>query len=391
VDRLSRLASTVFDLLIRPLPASAADALRRLGLRDRIFVAVAVAVACLLVLTLLFALGTLVSRFAYERRERKRADLERRFRHSIAAALAGEVDPGGIPGQVDRRARMVFVDLLMEFAEQLRGQQEEVLRELAGPFMPWVARKFATVHAELRLKVVLVLGTLGFEEHRSLIRRAVDDPSPVVAFAACGVLADRGGGDEAETILGRLPRFGIWSPRYVAEMLSRMGPGAVPALQEVYTDAEKDPATRTIAAHALCRIGMPEAAEVAEEVLDRTGAELAGVPAEGEYAGRAGDREIVVASLRILEMRGLPRQASVARELTEHPDPAIRAQALSALGALGDASDAPRVAGALEDSSRWVAVHAARALKSLCATGLLAEAAASSGDRAELCREVLGA
>jgi HEAT repeat protein len=199
-----------------------------------------------------------------------------------------------------------------------------------------------------------------------------------VGIVAARALAKRGGVRHARVILEHLDRFDLWSPAYLSEMLAAMGTGAHPELARICLDEDIPPRRRAVAADALRQIGLPEAADVAHELLARAGA-----------LDDADERELVLACLRILAEVGRAEHRDAVRTLAAHPHAVVRALAATALGELGEPRDVALLVAAVDDPSRWVAIHAARALRSMSAMAELKARALGGDDRAELAREVL--
>ena len=74
---------------------------------------------------------------------------------------------------------------------------------------------------------------------------------------------------------------------------------------------------------------------------------------------------------------------------SDHDEFAVRARAAAALGAMGTAADAVRLRRLLSDSSRWVGLNAAFALRRLHREDLLADEARGSGEAASIAAEAL--
>ena len=101
------------------------------------------------------------------------------------------------------------------------------------------------------------------------------------------------------------------------------------------------------------------------------------------------DREILAASLRLLGSVGQPEHLPAVRQMITSSDFVVRAAAVSALGNVGGSEDMTLLHTACEDDSRWVAIHAARALRDAGHVDSLQQLAASGRARATLAMQVL--
>jgi hypothetical protein len=177
-------------------------------------------------------------------------------------------------------------------------------------------------------------------------------------MVAARYLARREFPEFAPAVLKRLHRFEGWNRRFLASMLAEMGPEASPTLREKLADQNEPAWLRAVHAEALGMQLDLLAGDVAVEVL-----------------GTAEDRDLIVANLHLLAAVGRPDHLPVIRERCAVSDVVIRAQALHALGLLGDTEDVPLL---LRGHGRSVAVgrDARRAGRSRSGWG-----ANSCGDR----------
>ena len=103
----------------------------------------------------------------------------------------------------------------------------------------------------------------------------------------------------------------------------------------------------------------------------------------------ATDRELLTACLRLLGRVGRAEHRATVRQLIESPDFVVRAAAASALGTIGTPDDMTRLQALCEDESRWVAIHAARALRDAGQLDALQQLASTGRNRATLALQVL--
>lgn len=336
----------------------------------RLLIAIIVTLA---VMAMAFALATIYLRLANERRAARWRRLEERWREPLLAALA-EPAPGleALHARVEERYRLHFVRFVLAFARRVRGEELEVLKAAALPYLDPLVERADHPRMEVRLRAVQTLGELGLPRYLDVVVEALDDASPLVAMVAARALAREEYVDHLDELLQRLGRFESWSRGFIASMLASIGPSGGPALRATLADVTQPPWVRAVAAEALKQLGDLESADPAAEVVEVED-----------------DRELLAAALGLLKVVGRPEHAQVIRVRCASPDFAIRAHALSALGELADDDDIPRLEAALDDPSPWVALHAARGLYTSGAVDRLEELAASEGPGGLVARQVL--
>jgi HEAT repeat protein len=169
---------------------------------------------------------------------------------------------------------------------------------------------------------------------------------------AARALATHGGATYTEPILSNLDRFEQWGSEYVVSLLVSLGSGAEAGLRGVMEDPSRSSRTRALVTDALRRLHDLESVGAAEGILSR----------EAESA-REAEPDLVASLLRLLSVLGGPEHQDRVREFLDHSHFAVRAEAYSALGALGTSEDTERLEAGLSDPSPWVALHAARGMR----------------------------
>lgn len=224
---------------------------------------------------------------------------------------------------------------------------------------------------EQRANAIQLLTSLGADdEFRAEIAEALADPSPLVSMVAARVVASRRRVDLAADVLAQLDRFGMWSEAFLASMLASMGTDIAPDLRACYSDPECSLTARAVTARALAELRDVSAGAIAALMIARD---------------RPEDRELVVASLRVIEAVGQSKHLEVVRPLLAHGNSVVRAHAAIVLGKVGDASDGLALAQAVGDESPWVAIYAATALRRLgqdATLRMLADAPQANGEAA---------
>lgn len=341
-------------------------------LSDESFRLAVQAVVVLALFALGFCLFTFYLRLRSRARERLWERLEARWRGRLLEALA---EPDRLPAlqdAVEERYALFFVNFILRYSRRVKGEERELLKRAAAPWLDRVAERASSPGVERRARAIQTLGSLGLPRYADQLVEALDDASPLVAMVAARALARSGDVRQVEPLLRRLPRFRAWRESALAAMLAGIGGEAAPWLRETLADEDRDPWVRTVAADALVQLADLEAGDVAAHVLE-TG----------------GPRELLAAALNLLAAVGRPEHAPVVRIRCASPDFVVRSRALRALGRLGEEDDAARLEAALDDPSPWVALHAARGLREVGGVEALRRVAESDHPRAAAARQVL--
>jgi len=328
-------------------------------------------VVFLLVLTVIIAIGVLLLRLKNNQNSKRYTRLERSWEGQIMETLSSDEDE--LPDfKVKRKDRAFFVQYLYKFASRLRGQELDIIKKLAHPYLPLIARKLKGGYPELRAKNINMLATLGFPEYIEPIIQALKEDAPIVKMAAARILAHADYPEHIDLILPELYHFDEWSMNFLASMLSEMGPAIGPRLRKELLNKEASVRVRIAAAEALRQIGDLATPDVAAEVLKSKD-----------------DPELCATCLRILRDMGTTRHRELLLDLVKSPEEIIRIHALSALGAVGLESDSTIMLEGLDDPSNWVALQAARALHQTNHTEILEDIAASDHARASIAKQIL--
>lgn len=253
--------------------------------------------------------------------------------------------PKGILGDA---VREVFADHLIFIAGELRERLVKVLEE-AG-YISAAMRGLKSRNVEVRIKTCMLLGAMHSRlAVPALIEVFGDDPDPFVRIGAAEALGAIGSDVAVAPLLAALRNPTRWQQVRVAEVLSRMGMTAVPALTIAVED--KDIRIAALALDILADIGWMSDFGPAERALKHESPEVRARAAEALGRGGATDR---IASL-----------------FAASTDAAwfVRVRVMKALHALGAPLDeelstryfAVLDAG-LHDDVWWVRRHAAEAL-----------------------------
>ena len=329
-------------------------------------------VVFIFVITLMIAMAVVLLRIKNNWNARRFRRLEESWEGRIMDLLAGE-DPDLIePIDVKKRDVQFFVQYLFRFASRLRGQELQLIKGLANPYLPQVAKGLTRGYPELRARNVNILATLGFPEYIQPIIQSLEDGAPIVKMAAARILADANHPEHIDLILPHLSSFDEWSMNFLASMLSEMGAEVAPKLRAELLSSKSSLRVRVASAEALRRIGDLAAADAAVEVLLTEP-----------------DHELSSACLKILRDLGTPRHRHMLEDLVDSESEIVRLHALAALGSIGSSNDAQILEDALSDGSSWVVLQAARAMKKVLSEAQLIQLAASGDEGALVAQQVL--
>ena len=339
---------------------------------DRVLVVLTAVSIGLAALSVAFAAAALALRALNTRKERRWTAMERDWERLLLDVIAGDVAIESMRARVRPEDERYFVDYLSRFASRLRGAERATIEQLAAPYLPSLTRQLRSRSAATRARAVRTLSLLGLRAYSASIVAALDDTSPIVAMTAARALCQRDDPHYAPAVLYRIERFLDWNPVFLATMLANVGADAVPYLTSIFANQGASPRARAVAGRALRLLHDATSTEVAARILRN--------PAV---------RDVTVEALRLIRQSGNQAHAAVVRPLTQDPDPTIRAQAIAALGTVGDASDRPALTAALEDDSVWVVTHASRALMESRGREVVEGLAHSPHRRSDVARQVL--
>lgn len=352
---------------------------------DRILDGLLLVVAGLLAIIVLFGGYAVVLRLRGMRQDARRTQLHREWSAHLMGVLVPETGrgdgggaspppgPAGPPVVGDVDDRMLFLEFVMDHARALRDPERGLVEELAAPHLHVVRPALRSSDPLRRARAVEILGQLGLPAHNREILAALGDPSGIVTMVAARALAREGDPDHLEPILRELPRLEDWSPHYLASLLLSFGPPAAPRLRSLMADRGAHPGLRGVAAEALAGLNDLEAADLAASCLRDVQ-----------------DADLATDLLRLMAKLGHGGHVPGIRPFVYREEPHVRAAALRALGALGGAvGDLALLRRGLNDSSPWVAIHAARGLRESGGAEELETLARSGGSLATLAGEVL--
>jgi HEAT repeat protein len=268
------------------------------------------------------------------------------------------VDPDQLPTlweKVGEKDHLQFVEYLLRYAQRLGGEERDILRKAAAPYLPEILPLLRHGQMGVRARAVQALGTLGLPKFTAPVRAAIDDSSPFVAAIAARLLAQELGAEMALDLFRNLDRFRSFRIWYLVDMVVGLGPGAVPAIRSTLADAAMPARTRAVAAHAL------------SVLRDLGSADLA-----ANLTATESDPELLASLLRLLAQVGTPDHSPAVRARLDSEEFFVRAAATRTLSELGGKEDLPLLVEKLSDPSSWVKVAAARGVYRLGGRAALA-------------------
>ena len=325
-------------------------------------------VLVLLALNVAMALMVVALRTRNERKAARLGAIERRWEPIVIEAMLEDGAPIISPA---RHEAGHVLTIISRFARRVRGAEYDRLAELAAPLLPLAVARLTDRSEGARADAVETLSMFAFEEHVDEIVMSLDDRSDHVAIVAARALCGPGKSEFVPMVLERLHRFSDVSASMLTSLFVAVGPKALPELRAFSLDRSTRSRERVIVANALRELRDLESAAIAREFV------------------HCDDPEVIGAGLRLLRTVGNDDDADAVRVTVDLEPFFVRAEAMRALGALGDESDQYRLLSGLHDSSPWVVIRSAEAMARLGWDDLLADEALGSGPAAMAAREAL--
>ncbi len=330
-------------------------------------------VVWLLILALAFAAIALGLRVQHNRHESMWRGLHKLWDEDILNVLSGDMHPNDFRKLIKPEHELNFVRFLAPYGWRLRGSDLAILKTLVQHYMPHVAKQLQHKDPGVRAWAVNVISLFGMPEYEFEIFKAIEDEAAVVVMFAASTLLAQKRVHYITPVLDHVSRFDRWNINALASLLSAMGPEAVPILENIYLNPNRDKRTRVIAALALANFGDYAVAAAAAAQLPTTI-----------------DIDLTVATLKLLGRVGQPEHRNAVKDLCVAPSEVLRINAMRTLRAICTQEDREFLLRALDDESPWVARQAVGALKDLGAIDALEQMVKSEHPRALLARQVLG-
>lgn len=324
----------------------------------------------LLLLALNLAIGLMVVslRLRNERRAARLDAIERRWETVVIEAMV-EGRHVRLPTTGSEASHVLTI--IARFARRVRGAEYDRLVQMAAPLCPLAVERLTDRSEGHRADAVETLSMLAFDDHVGDIVMALDDRSDHVAIVAARALCGPGRSEFVPMVLRRIHRFRDVSASMLTSLFVAVGHTALPDLRAFVSDRLSGSRERVIVADALRELGDIESAAIARDLV------------------RSHNAEVVGAGLRLLCTVGGQEDVDAVRSVADHGQFFVRAEAMRALGAMGDETDEFLLLGGLHDSSPWVVIRAAYAIAQLGWDDLLASEALGVGPAAHAAREAI--
>lgn len=298
--------------------------------------------------------------------------LEAKWNPSMKELKAGTLLPQQLLEQVAPNERFFFVDYLMRHMPDLSPDAQSVLNDALTPCLDIIAARMEVGDEEQRARAVLTLNTLNFERYHSIIVKALDDNSPVVAMLASRALSDTGALEYLEVVLEKIDIFRNWSQSYLTSMLESLAASNPLKLRDCLIDKQRPDWIQAVILKTLSQLNCYEAIPIAVHLLESDA-----------------DREVQAAALQLLAKLDKGGHKELIRQKCLHDNFVIRLHAIKALAQVGDTHDVNLLRQLLEDQSQWVALHAASALNTLGQQAILADFGDTEHPHANLALQTL--
>jgi HEAT repeat protein len=339
----------------------------------RLLLVLSDSVLVLLALTMVFGVLALVLRIQHNRHEGLWRGLHQLWGTDILNVLSGDMSPNDFRKLIKPEHELNFVRFVAPYGWRLRGSDLDILKNLVQHYMPHVARQLQHKDPGVRAWAVNVISLFGMPAYEFEVFKAIEDKAAVVVMFAASTLLAQKRVHYITPVLEHVQRFDKWNINALASLLSAMGPEAVPILEKIYLNPNRNLRTRRVAALALANFAHYAVADAAAAQLAATS-----------------DRDLVVATLKLLQQIGQPHHRAAIKDLCVAPSEVLRINAMRTLRAICTQEDREFLADALGDSSPWVARQAVWALKDLGAVELLEKLVRDGHPRAALARQALG-
>ncbi len=339
---------------------------------QRLLLVLSDSVLVLLLLTFAFGMLALGLRLQHNRYERMWSGLYQLWEVDILDVLSGDMSPVEFRKLIKPEHELNFVRFLAPYGWRLRGSDLSTLKALAQHYMPHVARQLQHKDPGVRAWAVNVINLFGMPDYEFEIFKSLEDKASVVVMFAASTLLAQKRVHYIMPVMDHMQRFDKWNVNAMASLISGMGQDAVPVLESIYLNPNRDTRTRVVAALALANFGDYAIADAAAALLSSTR-----------------DTDFVVATLRLLSKVGLEHHRAAVKDLSVMPSEVLRINAMRTLRALCTQEDREFLLEAMNDESPWVARQAVAALKDLGAVDLLEKLVAEGHPRSTLARQVL--
>jgi len=290
----------------------------------------------------------------------------------LTAFLFQNLPAQAIWKQVSRHSEKIFLDLLYQYHQRLKGQAKESLGLLAEPYLQDLKAQFQDRQIYVRARA-LKLAAL-FQEQRFVpeLLQGLEDPSPVVVLICFQILSQPQHPDILQPLIKSLKKLENLSAVYIASLLARKGLSLAPDLRALFSNPAENIRIRIIAAKTLLYLHDLQSISLALEILKQE-----------EHL------DIIVPALNLIEKLSPEDVSEQILPFAQSPQFAIRAYALRTLASLNKVQHSELFVRALEDASPWVTRQAALALKNTGQEERLKTISLSGSPAAEIAKQTL--
>jgi len=361
------LQNTPFEELINPAQHFTVDL--------TVIIILIVFIAFLFIISVIFALITMVLRLKNYLKGRKWSNLEDRWHDDLLAVISEAEEPSVLLDKVENEHKLYFLDYLFRFALRLKGPELHTLTEIAKPFEDTMVRRLSEGDTTQKVRAIITLDKLQLPVPKSDYIQLLDDPSPLVSLYAARAMIKQEYSDHEdvlEKIIFTLPRYENWSYRLLSNILAQAGSHNAHYLRNKLLDNNLEEKARIIIGESLILLNDIEAADTAARVLQNHP-----------------DDALAKTCLEIIANTGSPQHRKTVRPYLESSNPEIIGKSIEALGTIGNQEDIPAIEEAFNEQSNWIAFRAALALQQIKAEDVLQKISSNEGAKAQIALQVL--
>ncbi len=296
------------------------------------------------VLVLVITLGFRISRNIYSIwKERTQNRFEEAIKDFLSTGFTSSELVEHKPWERD-----VLVAVLIHHMEVLRGSELERLRQLATDIglRDHYIRQLRSSRRWRRARAAECLGYLAGHEVVARLRALLNDPDETVRAVTARALARIGGDDAADALARALSDPSELTSLRVAENLHRLGMTAIPHLTRALSSGNRR--AQVLAARILGELRAHEARSALRHA-----------------ASFGQDENVRAQAVAALGKVGDPEDVELIARCARDRDWPVRAQAANALGMIGDTSTIPLLRELMRDPQWWVRLNASRALANM--------------------------
>lgn len=311
---------------------------------------VAIAIALMVVLNILMVVATVGVKALRTYERRRVQNLRERLEPALYDYLvAGEVSP--VLRQTKGRDQTVLTNMIIELLMVLRGSEARRMMDLAGE-LGLVERDLARLSSRgrwRRAKAAENLGYYGGPEAVKSVSGLLQEEDETVRAVAARALSRVGTPEAAGALAGYLNSNSELTSLRMAENLERIGPLAVdPLVKLVESEDEEERRAQVLAARILGNLRVAEARSALCRAIQRRW-----------------NTDLRAQAMLALGKIGNPDDVPAIVEAAGDNSWPVRVQAANALSMIGEVSTVPTLEELATDEEWWVRLNASRALMNL--------------------------